>query len=157
VRFVDVAKSVGLDYRWPKQPRPLRSLEAFGVGCAFLDYDNDGWQDILLVNKPTVAVFHNQRGRFANVTKPLGFERFKGDWKGVAVGDYDGDGWLDVLLTGYRCLALLRNDGGRKFIDATRAAGLSSTNRNHWGSSAGFMDLDANGTLDLVLLNFEIE
>lgn len=156
VQFEDVAEQVGLNFRWRPQPRPLRSLEAFGCGCAFLDYDNDGWQDVLLIAKPRVALFRNERGRFANVTARTGLDRPQGDWKGCAIGDYDGDGWLDILLTGYRRLALLKNQQGTTFTDTTFAAGLSPTNRNHWASSAGFMDLDANGTLDLVVLNYVV-
>lgn len=76
------------------------------------------------------------------------------DWTGVAVGDYDGDGWLDVLLTGFHRLALFRNDGGKTFSDVTRQAGLDSANHAHWGSSAGFMDLDGDSRLDLVVLNY---
>ena len=63
VRFEEVSAPSGVRFTWPQQPRPLRNLEAFGCGCAFLDYDNDGWQDILLVGSPRVALFHNLRNR----------------------------------------------------------------------------------------------
>ncbi len=157
IQFESVAEESGLHYRWPRQPRPLRNLEAFGTGCAFLDYDNDGWQDILLVGKPDAALFRNTRdGRFENTTATTALAAHQGDWKGCAVGDYDGDGFLDLLLTGYHRLALLKNEGGKRWKDVTRNAGLDSRDRGHWGSSAGFMDLDGNGTLDLVVGHYVI-
>jgi hypothetical protein len=76
------------------------------------------------------------------------------DWTGVAVGDYDADGWLDLLLTGYHRLALFKNRRGEKFIDVTAQAGLDMANHGHWASSAGFMDLDGDNWLDLVVLNY---
>jgi len=157
IRFENVAQPAGIHFLWPRQARPLRNLEAFGCGCAFLDYDNDGWQDILLVAKPRVALYHNLRnGRFEDVTETAGISAIQGDWKGCAIGDYDGDGFLDLVLTGYRRLALLKNIGGQRFTDVTVQAGLSPVNRNHWGSSAGFMDLAGHGRLDLVILNYVI-
>jgi hypothetical protein len=78
-----------------------------------------------------------------------------GDLNACSVADYDNDGDLDILLTGINRLALMRNDAG-KFTDSTAAAGLDPKNRNHWGSSAGWMDLDGDGHLDLVILNYVI-
>jgi hypothetical protein len=155
--FANVAEAAGLRYRWPQQPRPLRNLETFGCGCAFLDYDNDGWQDILLVAAPHPLLYHNKgNGQFEDVTATTGLDAIHGDWKGCAVGDYDGDGFLDLVLTGYHCLALLKNQEGHHFLDVTTSAGLDPQNRGHWSSSAGFMDLDGSGRLDLVLLNYVI-
>lgn len=166
VRFEEIAAQSGVRFRWPTYPRPLRNREAFGRGCAFLDYDGDGWQDILLISAPQVGLFRNRTGssasatpRFEEVTKASGLSRVRGDWIGCAVGDYDGDGDLDILLTGYHQLALLRNDGdkgNRRFTDVTTAAGLDPKNRGRWGSSAGFMDLDGDGALDLIILNYVI-
>jgi hypothetical protein len=157
IRFESVAASAGLDYRWPLQPRPMRNLEAFGSGCAFLDYDDDGYQDILLVARPVCKLYHNlKNGRFEDVTERSGLAKIKGYWTGCAVGDVDGDGRLDLVLTGYRCLALLRNDPKKGFVDRTVASRLDPHNRNHWGSSAGFMDLGGRGRMDLVLLNYVI-
>jgi enediyne biosynthesis protein E4 len=157
IRFENVAVAAGLRYRWPEQPRPMRNLEAIGAGCAFLDYDNDGWQDILLVGKPHPVLFHNNGGgRFEEASQVTGLSVHQADWKGCAVGDCDGDGFLDLLLTGYRRLALLKNEGGRRWTNVTAAAGLDPQNRSHWGSSAGFMDLNRDGALDLVLLNYVV-
>jgi hypothetical protein len=157
IRFEETAASSGLNYVWPTLPRPLRNLEAFGAGCAFLDYDNDGWQDILLVARPYCRLYHNlKNGRFADVTAEVGLDKVKGYWTGCAVGDYDGDGALDIVLTGYHCLAVLHNVHGKQFRDTTAAAGFDPHNRGHWGASAGFMDLAGHGRLDLVLLNYVI-
>lgn len=169
IQFENVTRTANVDYVWPRQPRPMRNLEAFGSGCAFLDYDNDGWQDILLVAKPYCHLYRNlHNGHFADVTQSSGLARVQGYWTGCAVGDYDGDGRLDILLTGYHCLALLHNEGNDKsnrdansggskgFVDATVRAGLDSGNHGQWGSSAGFMDLAGNGRLDLVILNYVV-
>ncbi len=161
IRFANVAAASGIRFRWPQQPRPMRNKEAFGRGCAFLDYDDDGWQDVLLIGETQVALYRNVPAegsvrRFVDVSAAAGLAARKGDWIGCAVGDYNGDRFLDLLLTGYHQLALLENVRGTRFVDRTAAAGLDPRNRNHWGSSAGFMDLDANGTLDLVLLNYVI-
>jgi enediyne biosynthesis protein E4 len=157
IRFENQARTGGLRHRWHRQPRPLRNLDSFGCGCAFLDYDNDGWQDILLVDTPHAVLYRNrQDGTFEDVSETTGLSRHRGDWKGCAVGDYDGSGSLDLLLTGYRRLALLNNREGRAWVDMTAAAGLDPANRRQWGSSAGFMDLDADGRLDLALLNYVV-
>lgn len=170
IRFKNVATESGIKFRWPAYPRPLRNREAFGRGCAFLDYDGDGWQDVLLVSSPQVRLYRNRTEspggassasrRFEDMTEATGLSRIRGDWIGCAVGDYDGDGDLDILLTGYHRLALLRNEtgagGNRRFTDVTAAAGLDPNNRGHWGSSAGFMDLDGDAALDLVVLNYVI-
>lgn len=155
VKFRDVAGERGLNYSWPAQARPIPILESFGSGCAAFDADNDDWQDLLLVGDPHPALFANRRGgAFDNVTSASGLEKLGADWTGCAIGDYDGDGLQDVLLTGFHRLALCRNLGELRFEDVTAQAGLSSENSGHWGASAGFMDLDQDGWLDLVIVNY---
>lgn len=159
--FEDVAAKTGLHCTWTPKPRPFRILDSFGSGCAFLDYDQDGWQDVLLICDPHPRLFRNQSGRFEDVTTVGGFSpvisRVNGPddcWTGCAVGDYDGDGFPDVLVTGIHCLTLLRNEGGQGFRDTTTTAGLSQDNQGQWGTSAGFMDLDGDQDLDLLILNY---
>lgn len=156
--FEDVAQELGLNYAWPSQPRPMRTIDAFGCGCAAFDFDLDGWQDILLVADPHPVLYRNSDGvKFVDVTDSTGLKRTgDDDWTGCAIGDYDGDGWFDVLLTGLHRLALYRNLEGRRFEETTVQAGLAPDNHKHWGASAGFMDLDGNGWLDLVVLNYVV-
>lgn len=156
IRFVDTAASRGLDHVLPEQRRPMRILEAFGCGCAAFDFDNDGWQDILLMATPHPTMFRNAgNGTFSDITDACGLAEVTAEkWLGCAVGDYDGDGWLDLVLTGYHRLALCRNQEGRRFVEMTSESGLDPTNSGHWATGAGFMDLDGDQWLDLVSLNF---
>jgi hypothetical protein len=156
IRFEEVAVARGLQLTLPEQPRPMRTIEAFGCGCASFDFNNDGWQDILIVSDPYPNLFQNQQdGTFANVTHAAGLDAIpEGNWTGCAVGDYDGDGWLDILLTGYHCLCLCRNIDGQKFKNVTADVELDPGNQQQWGAGAGFMDLDGDQWLDLVILNY---
>ncbi len=154
--FQDVARKAGLQFRWGHGGKtPLTNLESFGCGCAFWDFDGDGWLDILLVGEPVCALYRNVPGesggrRFADVTRSTRLDRTRGPWKGCAVADWDDDGDLDLFLSGYHTAALLRNDSGR-LVDVTRAAGLRHAG---WGSSAGFADYDRDGDLDLFVGNY---
>ncbi len=155
VEFASVAADRGLLFTWPQQPRPMRSNEAFGCGCAAFDFNNDEWQDVLLVSDPHPLLFQNDgTGHFVDVTTASGLMGLDADWTGCAIGDYDADGWLDVLLTGFHQLALLKNLNGDKFENTTVQAGLDPQNHQKWGASTGFMDLDRDGWLDLVILNY---
>jgi hypothetical protein len=100
VDFRNVSKEAGIDYSWPAEKKPLRILEAIGGGCALLDYDSDGWLDVLLVTRPHVRLWRNRNGRFTDVTRETGLDGVDGYWRGCAVGDYNADGHPDLLLTG---------------------------------------------------------
>lgn len=154
VAFVDVAREQGIKFAWPVRPRPLKTNETFGSGCAAFDADDDGLQDVLLVAEPHPVLYQNVGHGFVDVTRRSGLDAQRGAWYGCAIGDYDGDGGLDVLLTGLDALALYRNAGDFRFELVTEQAGLDPANHHHWGSSAGFMDLDGDAWLDLVVLNF---
>ena len=158
ISFHDEASARGLVCVFPEQPRPMRTLESFGCGCAAFDADNDGWMDILLMADPHPVLFRNTGdGRFSDVTQQFGLDRLSpGNRIGCAVGDYDGDGWLYLLLTGFHQLSLCRNDRGQCFIDVTHATGLDPQNHEHWGAGAGFMDLDGDQWLDLVIVNYVV-
>jgi enediyne biosynthesis protein E4 len=131
--------------------------EAFGPGCAFLDYDNDGWMDVYLVNsgpsdfwKPARpvrnALYRNNRdGTFTDVTESAGVGG--GNFgMGVAVGDYNNDGYPDMLVTGVGRAILYRNNGDGTFADVTAKAGLEIA---AWSTSAAWFDYDNDGKLDL--------
>ena len=150
--FVDVAEQAGLKYRWViSGKRPLTILQTIGNGCAFLDYNNDGLLDILLVG-PRTALFKNQGGgRFSDVSAATGLGTLKGHFLGCAVGDYDNDGWPDVYLSAYRGGALLRNQKGGRFRNITRESGIAS---QPWGTSCAWGDVNNDGRLDLYIGNY---
>ncbi len=136
--------------------------ETTGAGCAFLDYDNDGWMDIYLVNSgkcdfyapsPPLrnALYHNNRdGTFTDVTEKAGVSG-SGYGMGVAVGDYDGDGWPDLYVTQYGRSILYHNNGDGTFTDVTQKAGVAAPG---WASSAVWFDYDNDGRLDLFVCSF---
>jgi hypothetical protein len=142
---------------------PERYLpETTGGGCAFLDYDNDGWMDIYLVNSgkcdfynPATplrnALYRNNRdGTFTDVTEKAGVAA-GGYGQGVAVGDYDGDGFPDIYVTQYGRSILYHNNGDGTFTDATEKAGVAAPG---WSSSAVWFDYDNDGRLDLFVCQF---
>src|SRR5579871_6578159 len=149
VRFVDVAKTAGIHYRWEiPGKRPLNILQTIGNGCAFLDYNNDGNLDILLVG-PKLALYRGDgHGHFTDVTHETGLDTLHGHFLGCAVGDYDNDGYDDIYITAYRGGVLLHNEHGQGFRDVTREAGLAP---QPWGTSATFFDADDDGKLDLYI------
>ena len=136
--------------------------ETVGAGCGFIDYDNDGWMDIYLVNSgkcdfldpnPPLrnALYHNNRdGSFTDVTERAGVPGL-GYGMGVAVGDYDSDSFPDLLVTQYNGVVLYHNNGNGTFTDVTRKAGLPTTG---WASSAVWFDYDNDGKLDLFICRF---
>ncbi|WP_263357073.1 CRTAC1 family protein [Acidicapsa ligni] len=136
--------------------------ESSGAGCAFLDYDNDGWMDIYLVNsgkcdfynplKPLRnALYRNNRdGTFTDVTEKAGVGG-GGYGMGVAVGDCNGDGLPDIYVTQYGRNILYRNNGDGTFTDITERAGVGATG---WSTSAVWFDYDNDGRLDLFVCQF---
>lgn len=153
-RFVDVARTAGLNYRWAIEgKRPLNILQTIGNGCAFLDYDSDGNLDILMVG-PKVALYRGDgKGHFTDVSPQTGIADLKGNLLGCAVGDYDADGFPDIYLTAYRGGALLHNDGGKRFRDVSKQAGIPA---QPWGASAAWADVNGDGTLDLFVGNYAV-
>ena len=143
---------------------PNRYLpETMGPGVAFVDYDNDGWVDIFMVNsgaadfyqpaKPLKnALYKNNRdGTFTDVTDQAGLGGGKEFGMGCAVGDYDNDGYPDILVTAYGKCTLYRNNGNGTFTDVTDKAGVAAPG---WTTSAVWVDYDNDGKLDLFLCSF---
>jgi hypothetical protein len=136
--------------------------EISGAGCAFLDYDNDGWMDIYLVNSGRADFFtpkqplrnalyrNNRDGTFTDVTEKAGVGG-GGYGMGVAVGDYNGDGFPDIYVTQYDRSILYRNNGDSTFTDVTEKAGVAAPG---WASSAVWFDYDNDGRLDLFVCQF---
>lgn len=160
VSFTDVAAASGLRAIIEAGgDKKKYILESMGSGVAFLDYDNDGWQDVFLVNgsrfdlrpgenQPTNHLYrNNHNGTFSDVTANAGLD--KSGWgQGVTVGDYDNDGFEDLFITYWGRNTLYRNNGDGSFTDSTKKAGLDG-NRTRWGSGATFFDYNRDGRLDL--------
>jgi hypothetical protein len=163
-RLTDIGSSAGLK-AITVAGHPRRAdyvIEAMGGGCAFLDYDNDGWLDILVLtgsrfgDSPGDAsnrLYKNNRdGTFTDVTKEAGLFR-TGYWYGVTVGDYNNDGFPDIFISGYPQNALYRNNGNGTFTEVTKEAGLLCADRR-FGSGCTFVDYDRDGKLDLFVSNY---
>jgi hypothetical protein len=132
---------------------PLTILQTAGGGAAFLDYDNDGWLDVLLVGERAVELYHNERGKqFRDVTPSAFLPPPSSLWMGCCTGDYNNDGFTDVYLTGYRCNALLRNNGDGTFRDMTGL--VVPRNHKSWETSCAFADGDGDGWLDLYVARY---
>jgi enediyne biosynthesis protein E4 len=136
--------------------------ETLGSGCAFLDYDGDGWQDILLINgmdwpghkkhRSTLRLYHNNgNGTFTDVTVRAGLD-VEMYGMGVAIGDYDNDGFPDILITCVGQNRLFHNTGKGKFVDVTNVSGLGK--REAFSTSALWFDYDRDGLLDLFVCNY---
>ena len=157
------ASSSGIQWVHENAMSEFRYLpETLGPGCAFLDFDNDGWMDIYFVNsgpcdfwsptKPTRnALYKNNRdGTFTDVTEKAGVAG--GTFgMGVAVGDYDNDGWPDIFVTSYGKCILYKNNRNGTFADVTEKAGLATPG---WTTSAVWFDYDNDGRLDLFVCSF---
>ena len=161
--LVDATSAAAIQFRHNSGAYGGKLLpETLGSGCAFLDYDRDGWQDILLVNamdwpghkrqRTTLRLYRNLRnGTFADVTlaAQVDVETYG---MGATVGDYDNDGFPDILVTCVGQNRLLRNTGKGTFVDATQTSGLAR--RTAFSTSALWFDFDRDGWLDLFVCNY---
>ena len=173
IEFRDISASIGLNapnvYGGENKKRFI--LEMTGNGVAVLDFDNDGWLDILLLNgtrfdlpnarrKPAPhRLYRNQGdGSFEDATEKSGLKN-TGWGQGVCAGDFDNDGWVDLLLTYYGHNSLYRNRGNGTFQDVSAGAGLPVTGQR-WNTGCTFLDYDRDGLLDIFVSNyvhFELE
>ena len=162
--FVDVAASAGLTaptiYGGVESKKYI--LEATGCGCAFTDYDNDGWMDIFILSGTrleevppgtTNRLYKNNRdGTFTDVTEKAGLTTL-GWASAVCVGDYNNDGFEDLFCTYFGQNRLYRNNGDGTFTDVTKASGLW-TDQTRWGAGCSFLDYNRDGNLDLFVSNY---
>ena len=162
VKFTDVTAAAKIQFSHTSGATGKKYLpETIGAGGAFLDFDNDGWLDVFLVNstswpaakgpRPTSALYRNNHdGTFTDVTVKAGLaESLYGI--GVAAADYDNDGWTDIYLTAWGSNRLYRNQGNGRFTDVTKKAGADDTG---FSTSAAFVDYDKDGKLDLFVCNY---
>ena len=160
VVFIDVTKQAGLDkfHHRSGTPRKATILETMGSGVALLDYDNDGWLDIYLLNGSTVAAMkgqepqpramllhNNHDGTFTDVTEKAGIANERWGF-GVAIGDFDNDGWPDIYVANYGKNRLYHNNRNGTFTDVAEKAGVAL---GGWSTSPTWGDYDHDGRLDL--------
>jgi enediyne biosynthesis protein E4 len=166
VEFVDIAARAGLMAKTEDGGEKAKKfiIETTGSGAAFIDYDNDGWPDIFLVNgttlegfpkgqEPTSHLYHNNHdGTFTDVTKKAGVA-LTGWGQGVCAGDYDNDGWVDLYVTFWGHNILLHNNGDSTFTDVTKKSGLWHDDVR-WSTGCAFVDYDRDGHLDLFVAHY---
>lgn len=168
IPFTDITEQAGIRFRHENGAVGQKLLpETMGGGCAFWDYDNDGDQDLLLVNSQTwpwnhqesdrpvatAALYRNDgTGKFEDVTADSGLD-MSIYGMGVAVGDYDNDGFVDVFLSAVGPNHLFHNEGDGTFRDVTVDAGVGGKAAD-WGTSSGWVDYDNDGDLDLFVCNY---
>jgi len=162
IQFTDVTAQAGINFKHNSGAFGKKLLpETMGSGACFIDYDNDGWQDILIVNSMDwpdhkshnsyPALYHNNHdGTFTDVTREAGLAvEIYG--MGCAVGDFDNDGLDDVYITAVGSNHLFRNLGNGKFVDVTAKAGVSDSG---FSTSAIWFDYDNDGKLDLFVSHY---
>ncbi len=162
VKFTNVTSAAGINFQHHNGRSGKKYLpETLGSGCAFLDYNNDGWSDVLLINskpwqssareKVTSALYRNNKdGTFTDVTVEAGLavEMYG---MGVAVADYDNDGDEDIYITALGPDHLFRNEGDAKFRDVTEESGIRNS---AFATSAAWLDYDRDGRVDLFVDNY---
>jgi len=163
IRFRDITAQAGIHFVHNNGAFGKKYLpETMGPGCAFIDFDNDGWPDILLVNgedwpghqriASTPKLYRNNHdGTFSDVTRKAGLA-VSMFGLGVAVGDYDNDGYDDLFLSALGQSHLFHNNGNGTFTEVTKAAGLWGP--NEFSTGAAWVDYDRDGKLDLVVANY---
>ena len=164
VTFRDVTQQAGIHFVHNNGAFGKKYLpETLGPGVAFIDYDNDGWPDIFLVNgmdwpghaskHSTAKLYHNNHdGTFTDVTHKAGLDAEEMFGMGVAVGDFDNDGYDDLFVTAYGQSHLFHNNGNGTFTDMTQKAGLGGV--KEFSTGAAWVDYDKDGRLDLVVANY---
>lgn len=164
--FEDTAEKAGLTEKIVYGEERVKKyiLETTGTGVAILDYDNDGWPDIFIVNgsrlsgfpkgfEPSNRLYHNNHdGTFTDVTEKAGLKS-SGWGQGVCAGDYDNDGFEDLYVTYYGKNRLYHNEGNGAFKEVAEQAGVAGTG-TQWATGCAFVDYDRDGLLDLVVANY---
>jgi len=163
IQFRDITAEAGIHYNHNNGAFGKKYLpETMGPGCAFIDYDGDGWPDIVLINgenwpdhpgpATTLKLYHNNHdGTFTDVTHKAGLD-VPMFGLGVAVGDYDNDGHDDLFVSAVGQSHLFHNNGNGTFTDVTKSAGLWGP--DEFSTSAAWVDYDRDGKLDLVVANY---
>ena len=166
VRFANIAAEAGINFTHVNGAYGEKLMpEAIGSGLAFIDYDNDGDQDLLLINsnwfpgqgqgeQPTQALYRNDgNGQFTDVSQETGLG-ITCYCMGAAVGDYDNDGWTDIYITALGRNHLLRNTQGR-FVDVTETTQTGGVDED-WSTATTFIDIENDGDLDLFVGNYVV-